>query len=180
MSSFTSALDDVASQASTEQSSSAASGGSSPHSRQPQYVARDGRSQAFCDALVEQFMPPSIVHFVLDQVLPRTSDAGASRLLFKINGSSANSVKTVLKNAGFARIKSDSASLNYNCLWGKVPPLEELAQMNPYQRVNHFPGTYNLDRKDSLARNLTKFRRRRGHENCDFVPLTFRLRADRE
>ena len=125
-------------------------------------------------------MPQNIVHFVLDQALPRTSDAGASRLLFKINGSSANSIKTVLKNAGFARIKSDSASLNYNCLWGKVPPHEELAQMNVYQKVNHFPGTYNLGRKDSLARNLTKFRRRWGHENCDFVPRTFLLPADRE
>ena len=112
MSSFTSALDDVASQASTEQSSSAASGGSSPHSRQPQYVARDGRSQAFCDALVEQFMPPSIVPFVIDHVLPRTSDAGASHPLFKINGISPNSVKTVLKFAGFDRIKCDGASLN--------------------------------------------------------------------
>jgi len=181
MASFASALDDVASQASTEQSSGAtASGGSSPHSRQPHYPARDERSQAFCDALVEQFMPQNIVHFVLDQALPRTSDAGASRLLFKINGSSANSIKTVLKNAGFARIKSDSASLNYNCLWGKVPPHEELAQMNVYQKVNHFPGTYNLGRKDSLARNLTKFRRRWGHENCDFVPRTFLLPADRE
>ncbi len=125
-------------------------------------------------------MPRNIVHFLLDEVQPRTSDAGASRLLFKINGSSANSVKSVLKNAGFARIKSESASLNYNCLWGKCPPHEELAQMNPYQKVNHFPGTYNLGRKDSLARNLTKFRRRWGHENCDFVPRTFLLPAERD
>jgi hypothetical protein len=125
-------------------------------------------------------MPRNMVHFLLDEVQPRTSDAGSSRLLFKINGSSANSVKTVLKNAGFARIKSESASLNYNCLWGKCPPHEELAQMNPYQKVNHFPGTYNLGRKDSLARNLTKFRRRWGHENCDFVPRTFLLPADRD
>jgi hypothetical protein len=88
------------------------------------------------------------VPFVIDQVLPRTSDAGASHPLFKINGISPNSVKTVLKFAGFDRIKSDGASLNYSCLWGKVPPLEELAQMNPCQRVNHFPGTYNLNRKD--------------------------------
>jgi hypothetical protein len=181
MSSFAAALDDTASQASTEQGSAAtASGESSPHRLPPHYQARDGRSQEFCDALVRLFMPQSIVHFVNGEVQARTSDAGASRLLFKINGSSANSVKTVLKNAGFARIKSESASLNYNCLWGKCPPNEELAQMNIYQKVNHFPGTYNLGRKDSLARNLTKFRRRWGHENCDFVPRTFLLPADRD
>lgn len=37
---------------------------------------------------------------------------------------------------------------------------ERIAKMKPYQRVNHFPGMFQLARKNSLARNLIKMQKK--------------------
>jgi tubulin polyglutamylase TTLL6/13 len=41
---------------------------------------------------------------------------------------------------------------------GVVAP-ETLAKMRPHQKINHFPGMYNLSRKNYLARNLIKMQK---------------------
>jgi len=32
--------------------------------------------------------------------------------------------------------------------------------MKPYQKINHFPGMISLSRKNNLARNLTKLKKK--------------------
>ena len=34
-----------------------------------------------------------------------------------------------------------------------------LAKLNPYQKVNHYPGMYSITRKNHLARNLMRMKR---------------------
>lgn len=55
-------------------------------------------------------------------------------------------------------------------------PLQSVGLL-PYQRLNHFPGTWELGRKDKLYRNIAKFRRLRGAD-FDFVPRFFVLPDD--
>jgi tubulin polyglutamylase TTLL6/13 len=51
---------------------------------------------------------------------------------------------------------------------------ERVAKMKPYQKVNHFPGMFQLARKNHLARNLTKMLKEFSEE-YKFFPKTFLL-----
>jgi tubulin polyglutamylase TTLL6/13 len=56
---------------------------------------------------------------------------------------------------------------------GGVLP-ERISKMKPYQKVNHFPGMFQLARKNHLARNLTKMLKE-FPEDYKFFPKTFLL-----
>lgn len=49
---------------------------------------------------------------------------------------------------------------DWDIFWtdGGVLP-ERIAKMKPYQKVNHFPGMFQLSRKNHLARNLVKMQK---------------------
>jgi tubulin polyglutamylase TTLL6/13 len=46
--------------------------------------------------------------------------------------------------------------------------------MQPYQRINHFPGMYQLARKNNLGRNLMRLKKHYGRE-YNFFPKTYLL-----
>lgn len=58
-----------------------------------------------------------------------------------------------------------------------VPKPEFLREMNSYQRINHFPGIWQLGRKDNLWRNMLKMRRKFGKQ-YEFCPYTYLLPED--
>ena len=55
---------------------------------------------------------------------------------------------------------------------------EFLGRMNCYQKVNHFPGTYNYSRKDMLARNLKRLKKQ-FPQHYKFFPDTYILPAEK-
>ena len=48
-------------------------------------------------------------------------------------------------------------------------------QLRDFQKLNHFPGSFELGRKDLLTMNLSKMRARFGSEMYNFYPNTFIL-----
>ena len=54
---------------------------------------------------------------------------------------------------------------------------ERIAKMKPYQKVNHFPGMFQLARKNHLARNLLKMQKEFDKE-YKFFPKTFVLPSE--
>ena len=92
-----------------------------------------------------------------------------------------NSVTGTLKRAGFIEqtgtSKRDSAQ--WNVRWGKHMIPDEFKELKHHQRVNHFPGTGGIGRKDRLARNIAKSRRKFGASEYNFLPETYLLPADR-
>ena len=54
---------------------------------------------------------------------------------------------------------------------------ERIAKMKPYQKTNHFPGMFQLSRKNHLARNLIKMSKKFPKE-YKFFPRTFLLPAE--
>jgi tubulin polyglutamylase TTLL4 len=50
--------------------------------------------------------------------------------------------------------------------------------LNEVQKINHFPGTFNIGRKDRLWKNYHKLRLKFGKEEFSFLPRTFCLPAD--
>ena len=53
-----------------------------------------------------------------------------------------------------------------NKLWG---------QLNPYQKINHFPGTYEITRKDKLAINIKRMQILHSKEEFNIAPETYSL-----
>jgi len=65
----------------------------------------------------------------------------------------------------------------FNVAWNGALRKGDFERLNVYQRVNHFPGTWELGRKDKLGANLEKARRRRP-DAFDFAPRSFLLPRD--
>ncbi len=59
--------------------------------------------------------------------------------------------------------------------WHIVP--EVLMKMEHHQKINHFPGMYTLSRKNLLAKNLMKMRKKSPLE-YNYFPLTWTLPGD--
>ena len=86
-------------------------------------------------------------------------------------------LQTILEDHGFAQ--TDGRGFNLLWLNCTVKPAL-LLTLNKYQKVNHFPRTHELTRKDLLTRTLGLTRDVHGREACDFLPMTFVLPADME
>jgi tubulin polyglutamylase TTLL4 len=48
---------------------------------------------------------------------------------------------------------------DFNGFWGGAHA-ERLKNLNRFQKINHFPGCWNLGRKDYLWKNLSKMKRK--------------------
>jgi tubulin polyglutamylase TTLL6/13 len=59
---------------------------------------------------------------------------------------------------------------------GAVPP-DKLTRMKLWQKINHFPGMYNLARKNYLGKHLNAMRKL-FPEEYNFYPQTFNLPYD--
>ncbi|KAG8235258.1 hypothetical protein J437_LFUL014258, partial [Ladona fulva] len=68
---------------------------------------------------------------------------------------------------------------DFNILWtGAHPKPHLLRTLAPYQRVNHFPRSYELTRKDRLYKNIEKMQMLKGIRHFDFIPQTFVMPGD--
>jgi tubulin polyglutamylase TTLL4 len=92
-----------------------------------------------------------------------------------------NSITGSLKRAGFTEQEGTSARdrCAWNVRWGKHMLADAFKELRSYQRINHFPGTGGIGRKDRLARNIARSRRRLGGDKYNFLPETYLLPADR-
>ncbi|XP_060536355.1 tubulin polyglutamylase TTLL5 isoform X2 [Cylas formicarius] len=65
-------------------------------------------------------------------------------------------------------------SSDFNLLWtGSHPKPGMLRSLAPHQRVNHFPRSYELTRKDRLYKNIERMQHAKGLKHFDFIPQTF-------
>ncbi|KAJ8979747.1 hypothetical protein NQ317_004734 [Molorchus minor] len=65
-------------------------------------------------------------------------------------------------------------SSDFNLLWtGSHPKPGTFRSLAPHQRINHFPRSYELTRKDRLYKNIERMQHIKGVKNFDFIPQTF-------
>jgi len=67
-------------------------------------------------------------------------------------------VINTLKKGGFK--ESDKDSSKFNLLWTYTCKPEYIKDLTPYHRINHFPYSSNLGRKDLLWRNFLNMKKR--------------------
>jgi hypothetical protein len=82
-----------------------------------------------------------------------------------------------LAKAGFT-ITDAVASASWSLRWCKRVEPEEYTAMRPHQKINHFPGTWGIGRKDNLHRRMTALAQHYGRAKYGFVPVGFLLPAE--
>ena len=100
---------------------------------------------------------PATVHFSVDQdqqqhpqglpITPSSSQV-LPKMFLKYTGVNTNVVKTAFLRAGFRNCPKDKD--HFNAVWASPMKVGTFHSFKAYQKVNHFPGTWELGRKDRM------------------------------
>ncbi|XP_061721366.1 tubulin polyglutamylase TTLL5 isoform X3 [Cydia pomonella] len=116
----------------------------------------------------------------VDSVKVLESNCMPARLLkitYKLVNTETKLLNRLLQAHGLVESVPDAK--DFNLLWsGLHPKPDVLRSLSPYQRVNHFPRSYELTRKDKLFKNIEKMQYFRGLKHFDFIPTTFLMPAE--
>ena len=89
-------------------------------------------------------------------MIPTTSKR---KLFFRIWGvHEYNCVRNALLRAGFRRTEGDE----WNFAWAKHLSPDVVVRLTPFQKCNHWPGSWAIGRKDRLSRNVDRLARTHG------------------
>lgn len=122
------------------------------------------------------YMPVS-EHQLVKSTLPQNGYAKGNfsqphDLLYRIYKTDARLVRSIFEASGF----NYTDSHDWNVMWvgsSAKPYLYE--GLNEYQRINHFPNSFELTRKDRMCYNIVAMHHKFGRENFDFIPETYIL-----
>nr|XP_043902929.1 tubulin polyglutamylase TTLL5 [Solea senegalensis] len=98
-------------------------------------------------------------------------------MAFKIVRTESRVVRGILANHGFREVHPNSN--NFNLMWtGSHLKPYILRSLQDFQKVNHFPRSYELTRKDRLYKNIQRMQQTYGFKNFHIVPQTFVLPSE--
>jgi tubulin polyglutamylase TTLL5 len=94
----------------------------------------------------------------------------SKNLLYKVHKADAKLVRSILESVGFGYTDSH----DWNIMWlGCSAKLYLYEDLNVNQRINHFPNSFEITRKDKMCSNLMKMRAKHGMEHFGFFPETY-------
>jgi tubulin polyglutamylase TTLL5 len=95
-------------------------------------------------------------------------------LTYKFIKNETKLIRKILEGHGFEQVHSSNSA--FNLMWTSAPiKLLNFKYLYPFQRVNHFPKSFELTRKDRLCKNIEKIQQEKGFKHFDFIPTTFIL-----
>ncbi|KAK5916693.1 hypothetical protein CgunFtcFv8_011650 [Champsocephalus gunnari] len=98
-------------------------------------------------------------------------------LAFKIVRTESRLVRGLLANHGFHEVHPNSNDFNLMWTGSHLKPYI-LRSLQDFQKVNHFPRSYELTRKDRLYKNIQRMQQTHGFKNFHIVPQTFVLPSE--
>ncbi|XP_053680131.1 tubulin polyglutamylase TTLL5 [Anopheles nili] len=113
------------------------------------------------------------------QNAPAKTEMPASQLniCYKFINTETRLLRKILNAHGMG--ESGPECNDFNLLWTGIHLKPDiLRNLAPYQRVNHFPRSYELTRKDRLYKNIERMQHLRGYKHFDIVPQSFLLPQD--
>ncbi|KAF2347635.1 Tubulin-tyrosine ligase/Tubulin polyglutamylase, partial [Trinorchestia longiramus] len=84
-------------------------------------------------------------------------------------------IRKTVANSGY---KMTKRTILWSGTWGKHMKSTCYKSVKSYQKVNHFPGTFQIGRKDKLWNNFLRLQSKFGKEEFGFMPKTFVLPAE--
>ncbi|XP_035183541.1 tubulin polyglutamylase TTLL5 isoform X2 [Oxyura jamaicensis] len=98
-------------------------------------------------------------------------------LSYKIVRTDSRLVRSILTAHGFHEVHPSSS--DYNLMWtGSHLKPYLLRSLTDIQKVNHFPRSYELTRKDRLYKNISRMQLAHGFKTFHILPQTFILPAE--
>lgn len=108
---------------------------------------------------------------------PEDSPAKQLHMTYKIIQADTKLISLLLQSHGLTEVSVNDT--DFNLLWmGSHPKPDVLRNLSPFQKVNHFPRSYEITRKDRLYKNIEAMQRSKGLRNLDFIPQTFLLPSE--
>ncbi|XP_042356250.1 tubulin polyglutamylase TTLL5 isoform X2 [Plectropomus leopardus] len=98
-------------------------------------------------------------------------------MAFKIVRTESRLVRGILTNHGFHEVHPNSNDFNLMWTGSHLKPYI-LRSLQDFQKVNHFPRSYELTRKDRLYKNIQRMQQTHGFKNFNIVPQTFVLPSE--
>lgn len=93
-------------------------------------------------------------------------------LLYRVYKTDARLVRSILENSGF----NSTDSHDWNLLWVGSSAQNYLYEgLNEYQRISHFPNSFEITRKDKMQVNISAMVETHGKDEFNFLPETFIL-----
>ena len=98
-------------------------------------------------------------------------------LTYKLSNSEARILGQIFQANGFREISASNQ--DFNIMWTSSNPNPNIFKsLLPHQRVNHFPRSYELTRKDRMYKNIERLQQTKGIKHFNFLPKTFILPAE--
>jgi tubulin polyglutamylase TTLL5 len=96
-------------------------------------------------------------------------------LTYRMFQSDVKLVRSILENSGF----SNTEGHDWNLLWiGHNPKPNFYEKIGIYQKISHFPNSFEITRKDRLCSSIMRMQDLHGKENYNFTPDTYNLPED--
>lgn len=116
--------------------------------------------------------PPLIRFQAVKETQPNRSAISAHELLYRTYKTESRLIRSIVENSGF----SPTDSHEWNLMWlGGCPKPYLYDGLLEYQRINHFPNSFEITRKDRLCANITDMQEKYGLQDFAFIPETFVL-----
>ena len=128
---------------------------------------------------VETDVRPPLIRFQAIKEHSVGKDSQGSRapltpheLLYRTYKTEGRLIRSILEHSGFTATDSH----DWNVMWlGGCPKPYLYEGLQEHQRINHFPNSFEITRKDRLCANLTDMQEKFGLEEFGFIPQTFVL-----
>ncbi|XP_056392820.1 tubulin monoglutamylase TTLL4 [Hyla sarda] len=147
-----------------------------------QCVANMDLAQSDVDLILRPALTPSLFPNTTPTIYFATQDekvellpwAQRKLLKWKMSTVTPNIVKQTIARSHFRITKKN----DWLACWGHHMKSTGFKAIKDYQKLNHFPGSFQIGRKDRLWRNLSKMQARFGRKEFNFFPQSFVLPQD--
>lgn len=120
-------------------------------------------------------VPPTLFFFKTnEEVIPLPAEI-RKLLVWKLSTITPIIIRQTVVRTGYQLTRKNS---DWVAMWGKHMKSLQFQELKECQKVNHFPGSHNLGRKDNLLRNIRRARNIHGESTYNFLPETYILPKD--
>ncbi|XP_010358554.1 tubulin polyglutamylase TTLL4 isoform X1 [Rhinopithecus roxellana] len=120
-------------------------------------------------------VPPTIYFGTRDERVEKLPWEQRKLLRWKMSTVTPNIVKQTIGRSHFKISKRNDDWLG---CWGHHMKSPSFRSIREHQKLNHFPGSFQIGRKDRLWRNLSRMQNRFGKKEFSFFPQSFILPQD--
>nr|XP_009687997.1 PREDICTED: tubulin polyglutamylase TTLL4 isoform X1 [Struthio camelus australis] len=120
-------------------------------------------------------VPPTIYFSTRNERVEKLPWEQRKLLRWKMSTVTPNIVKQTISRSHFRVSKKSNDWLG---CWGHHMKSPSFRAIREHQKLNHFPGSFQIGRKDRLWRNLLKMQTRYGKKEFNFFPQSFILPQD--